>query len=279
MRGGTRVPALAAGVAAVSALEKYKKAEVVTRLQFSETQAQVVINNGDVIADSGANYMRVARTTSETVGDYSTDTAAAFYWVDDIQLLAAAEGATPAALVSFTPDPWLTDFFAPEAAPTVHGRIAQTTYTNAALEAEARTVDVEPVGFNAAPPNVWGYLENGGAQDWYSYAATEAKYRVCVTCISENREIFGYESLDVYDRDSVLPAALEVSRIASVKVQNPPQTYNLSVLKIYILPQNATPGTGKDKADLYATDTLPLSVTMYPMVPAADLRGGVGARS
>ena len=277
MRGGTRVPALAAGSPAVSALEKYKKAEVVTRLQFSETQAQAVINNGDTLADSGANYMRVARTTSETVGDYSTDTAAAFYWVDDIQLLAAAEGATPAALVSFTPDPWLTDFYASESAPTVHGRIAQTTYTSDALESEIRTVDAEPVGFGAAPPTVWGYLENGGTGNFYSPVATGANYRVCVTCASENGEIFGYESLEVYDRNNVLKTALQVSRIASVKVQNPPQTYNLSVLKIYILPQSATPNIGEDKADLYGTDGLPLPVTMYPMVPATDLRGGSGS--
>lgn len=237
MRNGTRVPALAAGATAVSALEKYKKTEIVTALQFSETQAQAVINNGDAIADSGANYMRVARTTSETVGDYSTDTAAAFYWVDDIQLLAAAEGRTPAALVSFTPDPWLTDFFAPEASPTVRGRLAQTTFENSLIINEVRTCNIRQVGID--PTKKTEYFDGGACPERFYPASNLDKFRVLATYASENGEIFGFMThIDKLKHD-ILDVALDMSRVAKVHQGDAvavPQDFALSPLKIYILP-------------------------------------------
>lgn len=238
MRNGTRVPALAAGVTAVSALEKYKKTEIVTRLQFSETQAQAVINNGDAIADSGANYMRVARTTSETVGDYSTDTAAAFYWVDDIQLLAAAEGRTPAALVSFTPDPWLTDFFAPEASPTVRGRLAQTTKKDGTTNNEPKESAIDPVTSYTDNPfaEIRPFLDLEGQSD----PPQGVGYRICGIFSAENSQIVTFFTSDVFDRAGVSRAVWEMGCVNRVSMDFGAgvvqQDVNLSVSRLYVIP-------------------------------------------
>lgn len=238
MRGGTRVPALAAGATAVSALEKYKKNEVVTRLQFSETQAQVVINNGDTLADSGANYMRVARTTSQTVGDYSADTAAAFYWVDDIQLLAAAEGATPAALVSFTPDSWLTDFFAPEASPTVRGRLAQTTKKDDTTNNEPKESAIDPVTSYTDIPSVEirPFLDLSGQRD----PPQGVGYRICGIFSAENSQIVTFFTSDVFARADVPRAVWEMGCVNQVSMDFGAgvvqQDVKLSVSRLYVIP-------------------------------------------
>lgn len=233
MRNGTSVPALAAGTTAVSALEKYKKIEIVTPLQFSETQAQVVINNGDAIADSGANYMRVARTTSQAIGDYSTDAAEAFYWVDDVQLLAAAEGATPAAVVTFSPDVWLTDFYSKDSTPAVNGRILQTSLNSQVLKDEPRRLDIEG-GAQSGDPFVLPYLELGAPSN---PAEADLGYVVFATFINEFGGIVGVRTYQSYSIDDTRNVLYQFSHVTQIWSLNDTLKENVQLVNLYALPE------------------------------------------
>ena len=244
MKGGTVVPALPSNKTAETALQPYKKYEVVTSLQFSETQAQIVLNGGEEITESGANYMRVARTTSQALNNYSQDSAPAYYWVDDMQLLGTTTLGDPAVLVTFSPDVWLTDFFAPESVPKVFGRVAQTTIESHVVLRERRESAMDPVQSWQGPAGtveIYPYAD----VDWERPPWLQGKGYFCVAVYSsENSQIFMFKGDKVIqDPDDV---AFEVWMMGQVvkttmKLGEPyegqvAQTVNLTPLKIYVLP-------------------------------------------
>lgn len=141
MRGGYRVPATPFGDDPIDHMSKYKVTEIVTDLAFAETQREIVVNGDTAIAiDNGAaNYVYIAQTNSDTIGVYTKDMRPAYYWVDDLQFVGVSSG-TPAAIVTISPDVWLTDFFS--GSPIVKGRIAQST---ALFSGSPRTPLVAPV--------------------------------------------------------------------------------------------------------------------------------------
>lgn len=141
MRGGYRVPATPFGDNPIDHMSTYKVAEVVTDLAFAETQREIVVNGDTAIAiDNGAaNYVYIAQTGTSTIGVYTNDVRPAYYWVDDLQFVGVSDG-TPAAIVTISPDIWLTDFF--PNAPRVRGRLVQSTKI---MAGEPRTPLVAPV--------------------------------------------------------------------------------------------------------------------------------------
>lgn len=141
MRGGYRVPATPFGDKPIAHMAAYKVAEVVTDLAFAETQREIVVNGDTAVTiDNGAaNYVYIAQTGTSTIGVYANDVRPAYYWVDDLQFVGVSDG-TPAAIVTISPDVWLTDFF--PNTPTIRGRLAQSTIL---MAREPRTPLVAPV--------------------------------------------------------------------------------------------------------------------------------------
>ena len=141
MRGGYRVPATPFGDNPIAHMSTYKIAEIVTDLAFAETQREIVVNGDTAVTiDNGAaNYVYIAQTGTSTIGVYANDVRPAYYWVDDLQFVGVSDG-TPAAIVTISPDVWLTDFF--PNTPTVRGRLAQSTIL---MAGEPRTPLVAPV--------------------------------------------------------------------------------------------------------------------------------------
>ena len=127
MRGGYRVPACPFGDKPIMHMAPYKVAEVVTDLAFAETQREIIVDGATAVAadDGMANYVYIAQTTNSAVGVYTDDVRGAYYWLDDLQFVGVAGNDTPAAVVTISPDVWLTDFFSSH--PIVQGRLAQST--------------------------------------------------------------------------------------------------------------------------------------------------------
>lgn len=128
MRGGYRVPATPFGDKPIAHMGNYKVAEVVTDMAFSEQQRQIILAHDTAVqVDNGAaNFCYVAYTSTAATGNYENDSRPAYYWVDDIEFLGVPPAENePAAMVTISPDVWLTDFF--PNTPTVRGRLAQSS--------------------------------------------------------------------------------------------------------------------------------------------------------
>lgn len=143
MRGGYRVPVCPVIHAPITYMGAWKVAEVVTDLAFAETQREIIVDGETAIAadDGKANYVYIAQTTNSTVGVYTDDVRGAYYWMDDLQFVGVQDGSdTPAAVVTISPDVWLTDFCSGYT--SVRGRLAQSSLL---LADEPRTPLVAPV--------------------------------------------------------------------------------------------------------------------------------------
>ena len=128
MRGGVDVPIVAVPGAQVTELEKYFVAEIISEKQFSETQNQIVLANAASV--NNANYVRIARTTaSQTQSNYDLDTDPAFFWVEDVQIICTAKDTDgpQSAIITISPDPWLTDFCDASSDVNLRGRLKQST--------------------------------------------------------------------------------------------------------------------------------------------------------
>ena len=143
MRGGYRVPVCPVIHAPITYMGAWKVAEVVTDLAFAETQREIIVDGATAVAadDGKANYVYIAQTTNNAVGVYTDDVRGAYYWMDDLQFVGVQDGSdTPAAVVTISPDVWLTDFCSGYT--SVHGRLAQSSLL---LADEPRTPLVAPV--------------------------------------------------------------------------------------------------------------------------------------
>lgn len=143
MRGGYRVPVCPVINKPITYMSSWKVAEVVTDLAFAETQREIIVDGETAVAaDNGmANYVYIAQTTNSAVGVYTDDVRGAYYWMDDLQFVGVQDSSdTPAAVVTISPDVWLTDFCSGYT--SVHGRLAQSSLL---LSDEPRTPLVAPV--------------------------------------------------------------------------------------------------------------------------------------
>lgn len=128
MRGGVDVPIVATPGEQVTELEKYFVAEIISEKQFSETQNQIVLANAAAV--NNANYVRIARTTASQIqSNYDLDTDPAFFWVEDVQIICTTKDTDGprSAIITISPDPWLTDFCDESSAVQLRGRLKQST--------------------------------------------------------------------------------------------------------------------------------------------------------
>lgn len=143
MCGGYRVPAAPLLIKPITIMHKFRVAEVVTDLSFAETQREIIVDGATATAadDGMANYVYIAQTTNSAVGVYTDDVRGAYYWLDDLQFVGVQDGSdTPAAVVTISPDVWLTDFSQNNV--SIRGRLAQSTLL---MADEPRTPLVAPV--------------------------------------------------------------------------------------------------------------------------------------
>lgn len=145
MRGGYRVPACPIGTSPITHMAKFKVSEIITNLAFSEEQREIVIsgNSSNTIDTHMANYMYIAYTDTNTIGDYENDKRPAYYWVDDVQFVGSygVEEQAPAAVVTISPDVWLTDYMS--GSPSIRGRLVQTS--DSYYQNESKTPLVNPI--------------------------------------------------------------------------------------------------------------------------------------
>ena len=226
MRGGTDVPALSSGDVAETQLEKYFIMEIFSQRQFSEEQVQLVFSEGESLAASQANYMRVAKTQNTIQKDYSTDSNVSFWWVDDVQLLGAVNAAGElAARVTISPDVWLTDFWAAESDPKFSGRVLQTTYP---MSNYIKQLPIEPLYTLASPSLINIDKDQYGDNVTYEIIA-------CVSTEQNQLAIIGTN--ENYNSQQL---SFNISLIASsstIKFDEE-NTKNFNLLKVYVVPHS-----------------------------------------
>lgn len=228
MRGGYRVPAVPFGTKPLSSMGGYKITEQITDMAFSETQREIILNNLIATAcDNGkANYMYIAWTTSQTIGDYTTDTRPAYYWIDDLQFLGVPDDTeSPAAVITISPDVWLTDFFSNT--PTVRGRLAQSTIN---MRATPKSPIISPV---------WrtGSLTMSNADT----SPDAGNVYVIATYSSNEGDILAFISakatLSVAELfTQIMGGAVRVHQVITIEESTQEKDFNVSCVRMYIVP-------------------------------------------
>lgn len=275
MRGGYRVPATPFGDNPIDHMSTYKVAEVVTDLAFAETQREIVVNGDTAIAiDNGAaNYVYIAQTGTSTIGVYTNDVRPAYYWVDDLQFVGVSDG-TPAAIVTISPDVWLTDFF--PNTPTVRGRLAQSTIL---MAGEPRTPLVVPV-YDTSQLAQYDALVANSAAGFYVVGVFSTERGTIHQFI-----MFGTTFADAQNNILVLSGAASYTQYLD---GTPNVTVNISCIRLYVLPGDfltTTDGTslvdtgeGSPRWEIkIKTAQSGEEYTVWSFVDSADL-DGVGIR-
>lgn len=274
MRGGYRVPACPFGDSPITHMAAYKVTEVVTDLAFAETQREIVVNGDTAIdIDNGAaNYVYIAQTDSEAIGVYTNDRRPAYYWVDDLQFVGVSDG-TPAAIVTISPDVWLTDFF--PNMPTVRGRLAQSTKL---MAGEPRTPLVAPV-YDTSQLLQYDALVKNGTAGFYTIGVFSTERGTIIQFI-----MLGETFTDAQNNIFVLSDAASYTQYLDGE---PGITVNISCIRIYVLPgEFLTTTDGKLLVDTGAGSRWEIRIktaqsqteyNVWSFVDSADI-DGVGLR-
>ena len=275
MRRGYRVPACPFGDSPITHMAGYKVTEVVTDFAFAETQREIVVNGDTAIAiDNGAaNYAYIAQTNSEAIGVYTNDRRPAYYWVEDLQFVGVQGNDTPAAVVTISPDVWLTDFF--PNMPTVRGRLAQSTKL---MAGEPRTPLVAPV-YDTAQLLQYDALVPNGTAGFYTIGVFSTERGTIIQFI-----MLGATFTDAQNNIFVLSDAASYTQYLNGK---PGITVNISCIRIYVLPgeflttTDGTPlvdtGAGSRWEIRIKTAQSQTEYNVWDFIDSADL-DGVGLR-
>lgn len=239
MRGGYRVPACPFGDKPITHMAAYKVAEVVTDLAFAETQREIIVDGATAVAadDGKANYVYIAQTTNSTVGVYKDDVRGAYYWMDDLQFVGVQDGSdTPAAVVTISPDVWLTDFFSSQ--PIVQGRLAQSTV---AIENTPRTALQAP------------YYDAEFLQQFDALTPGAGLY-IVASMTTERGEIetFVAHAVGILDAEEIVRHFGSAAKLETRRDGAAAGSYNVTCVKIYMLPGDFL--TSSDGQLLYAPD-------------------------
>ena len=266
MRGGYRVPACPFGDKPITHMAAYKVAEVVTDLAFAETQREIVVDGDTAIAadDGMANYAYIAQTNNSTIGNYNNDVRPAYYWVDDLQFVGVQGNDTPAAVVTISPDVWLTDFFSSQ--PIVQGRLAQSTVL---FGESPRTPIVAPVfdqrfNYQANALTGNGFLVVG--------VFTDARGGI---------QAYAVDAYNMALAEQWVQAIGGAAKITITVPSAPAQDIEISCIRVYIIPDDFA--TTTDGESIVKTST----ATKYLITSANDVKidvypfatlGGVGLK-
>lgn len=265
MRGGYRVPATPFGDNPIAHMSTYKVTEIVTDFAFAETQREIVVNGGTaiVIDNGGANYVYIAQTGIKTIGVYTNDQRPAYYWIDDLQFVGVSDG-TPAAIVTISPDVWLTDFF--PNTPTVRGRLAQSTIL---MAGEPRTPLVAPV-FDQR--NMVQINALTGNSFWVVGVFTDARGGIQSYAISAN---------NMGTAKQWAQAMGGAAKITITIPSAPAQDIEISCIRVYIIPDDFATTTKGERIVNTSTNTGYLitsandvKIDVYPFATI----GGVGLK-
>lgn len=235
MRGGYRVPACPFGDKPITHMSTYKIAEVVMDLAFAETQREIVVNGGMAVSidNGGANYVYIAQTNTTAIGVYTNDQRPAYYWVDDLQFVGVSDG-TPAAIVTISPDVWLTDFF--PNTPTIRGRLAQSTLE---ITNTPRTALQTPYYYDE-------FLLQFDA-------LTPGKGLYIVASMTTERgeiETFVAPAIGILDAEEIVRHLGAATKLETRGDGEPSDSYNVTCVRIYMLPGDFLTSTEGDS--LYA---------------------------
>lgn len=264
MRGGYRVPACPPPIKPIARMNKFRVAEVVTDLAFSETQREIIVDGDTAIAaDNGkANYVYIAQTTNRTLNVYKDDVRGAYYWLDDLQFVGVQDGSdTPAAVVTISPDVWLTDFCA--SLPIVKGRIVQST---ALFSGSPRTPLVAPV-FDQR----FNYQENAltGNSFWVVGVFTDARGGV---------QAYAVDATNMGTAQQWAQALGGAAKIAITIPSAPAQDIEISCIRIYIIPDDFATTTDGDSIVNTSTATKyeitsanHVKIKVYPFAKLGDV--------
>lgn len=275
MRGGYRVPVCPLGDKPITHMLKYRVAEVVTDLAFSETQREIIVDGDTATAadDGMANYVYIAQINNSTIGNYTNDLRPAYYWVDDLQFVGVAGNDTPAAVVTISPDVWLTDFC--NGYKSVRGRLAQSSLL---LEGEPRTPLVAPV-YDTASLVQYDALAENSAEGFYVVGVFSTARGTITQFV-----MFGRTFRDAQNNIFVLSDAASYTQYLD---GNPNITINISCMKIYVLPGDfltttegvslVDTGAGSRWETKVKTAQSPEEYVVWSFVDSASL-DGVGIR-
>lgn len=253
MRGGYRVPACPFGDKPITHMARYKVAEVVTDLAFAETQREIIVDGSTAVAadDGKANYVYIAQTTNPTVGAYEDDVRGAYYWLDDLQFVGVQDGSdTPAAVVTISPDVWLTDFCSSQ--PIVRGRLAQSTIL---FGGSPRTPLVAPVFDQRFNYQATALADNIGF--WVVGVFTDARGGIQSYAISAS---------NMGTAQQWAQAMGGASKIKITIPSAPAQDIEISCISVYIIPDDFATTTDGDS--IVNTST----ATGYEITSANDVK-------
>ena len=234
MRGGYRVPACTPLAKPILFMSKFRVAEAVTDLAFAETQREIIVDGVTAIAadEGAANYVYIAETTNSAIGTYRDDVRGAYYWVDDLQFVGVQDSsATPAAVVTISPDVWLTDYMS--GSPTIRGRLVQTS--NSYYRNEPKTPLVKPI------------FDAGGISQFSPFDIYPDNI-FFVGVFAQNDGSIALYGTEMVDSGSAATVAQRFGGAASItRTGIAEKTWQVSCVKLYALPYDFIGVIGTEK--------------------------------
>lgn len=225
-------------------LETLKLDEQTSEGGFRTRQNSVVWKDAEKVRM--ANYMRVARAGD---GDYTTDGAPSYYWVDDVEELGEFTDIENAAVLRLTVDHFATGMFATDEY-SITGRLVQTTLAYPAINRQRRVPVVTP-------------SYEGGAITFGPIACNE--FAVVINATNERGNtlqlILPVTGSDLPETSALLVQAIRRAGSASaVKITSiaAGSKVNVNVLGISVLPYTWVEelgGLAEDEGTLYSQYT------------------------
>lgn len=219
---------------------KHRTTEIFTELQFRRDQASIVVTTPTVTG----NYIRIARTTTATVGDYASDdtTDITYAWIMDIIPFPTADGDERSWIVYLDIDPWITFLYSQDKtardASKIYGRLMRTSRFGSNIMPVRRIPPLKP-DWNGVQPKYYGPNPRSllaGIVYRYSVilcaTTPDGDLVQLILRATESSERTQKDAVDsVYDR--LVYASNAVSYESNTLPGNPT---NISVSKVYIIP-------------------------------------------
>lgn len=229
-----------------TAIDQYYLTEIISNESFSETQASFILKNsisvgaGDASAWGRANYVRIAHTQAGATvhGNYNLDDNPAYYWIDDMQVCAAPDGANRPERIYISPDAWATDLLDNIRDAMISGDVVQTTDESMQESAEIYELPVAPKLYDVG--GIQTINADRSPSSWKNY------YRVLFTGtdgLTDDIKLFAIDAwksgtgdLTGSTGDTIYHSVIDVSKIAKIRIKGSGTESNFTVLNIYVLP-------------------------------------------
>ena len=226
MRDGEDVMTPAAGVVE-SSLAGARLAEYVTEDPFRDGQDTIIFQEAEKAVN--ANYMRVARTSSDAIYDYANDTSPLYYWVDEVEQLATPDSTV--ARLSITRDYFMSDVM----------QLPKETRDKVAFSGELIATTEKPLNVQTTTEKT-PYIspEYSGAEPTFYPVISDRKFAVVLCGTDARGDTFqcAIPSTDTSGDTIFQVAELQTNiSIASTAIAYRTETNNISVQRLYVIPQ------------------------------------------